>query len=240
MFKQVEQQLNTVYQTLQQKMPDYNDIPAYIICGDIGRESSYYSMQSFITRLQVKRIFSPRYRFVKWLELRDYNTVADFGGNELQTLHQWYQHMLLSEHKSNGMFVIYIPENNSEITKKADIIGFAKQICQLKGNVLFVIVTSPKKGQLLHDNILFSVMHDCGTLSNTEMIYYDIWESLSAEEKEMMITHADILNKDDAVKILKWTLKAHGYINNRKSIETVIKEMSDKKNTVGNGIGFSM
>lgn len=238
MFMKTAQQLSNIFNTPQSIIAvDYRDIPVYIVCGDIGSEYAHSCTELLAKSLQAKRVLSEKYRFHQWLLYKGNEQLSDYDGITLENIGQWYQHILLSSYKSKGLFVIHIPDNNTENITKADMHNLARQIEQYKEHAIFIITTSPAKAELLQEYIGFSVIRQAVAHNSIVMIYRDIFQHLSDEDKALLNANADIFTAEDTVKLLKFTLRTNGYASNKTDIENIIRQ---KKSTPDRttGIGF--
>lgn len=236
MFRKILDQLDMVYRgEFRRAEAVYHQSPVYVVSSDADPNYIYEETLALFRGLTNKGVVSPKRDFLLWLQAGEDHALVSHSGETLPGIGHWMNHMLLSEHKSRGVLVLSVPAGQQPELR--DLEQLCRQVRQVQGRVLSILTAPEPAAGMLRRLLPCCQAVDAQSCSKLELLYSTIWERLDKEAQALLTANGDVLETEEASKLLKWELRTGGYPNAAAIIPRVAEALRERARRNG-AIGF--
>lgn len=200
-----------------------------LLQGDYGKRASYQLANSIYQQYSDMNIVDKRRDFSFWCELQDDFQLKDINGEKIKNINNCYKHMILSEHKTKGIFFIHIANNCS----KYAIENMVRQIDDFIYGNLFFLIYGNNVANLIEKECPCSkvfVLED-----NCVRIFGSVWDNVNEKNKISIKKLSSKPFYENMLLYLSQKLCANPQQDINNAIDAFIKNLTCGENTIGFG-----
>lgn len=202
---------------------------AVLLQGDYGKKASYQVANSIYQQYTYMNIIDAKRYFSFWCELQDDFQFRDINGDKIENINNCYKHMILSEHKTKGMFFIHIANNCSKDAIK-DLI---RQIDDMTKGCFFFLIYGNNVANIVEKECPCSkvfVLED-----NYVRIFGSVWDNVNENNKKLIKNLSGKPFYENMLLYLSQEFCANPQQDFNNIIDAFIKNLACGENKIGFG-----
>lgn len=200
-----------------------------LLQGDYGKKASYQVANSIYQQYTYMNIIDAKRYFSFWCELQDDFKLKDINGDKIENINNCYKHMILSEHKTKGMFFIHIANNCSKDAIK-DLI---RQIDDMTKGCLFFLIYGNNVANIIEKECPCSkvfVLED-----SYVRIFGSVWDNVNENNKKLIKNLSGKPFYENMLLYLSQEFCANPQQDFNNVIDAFIKNLACGENKIGFG-----